>query len=303
MSLASVPREHRDIPIALIDEPRLRARTKMDEDALEKLAQAMIRNGFIGSIMVATKGDRYEVIAGHRRRLAAARAGLVTIPCQVFPDRGTALEAIKHDENKLREELSPSDEAIYFAELLEENPDEGTDGIAAIVGERREYVEASLSLILGDERVFEDLKEGRIGRTIALELNRCTDALHRNMLRHNAVHQGANVSTVKQWIRDWRRNVAPYVSDAAPADAGTTGVAHGANDYFRCVACGETENPIDMRALQLHTYCQRAIVDPAIRMWQSRSDYVPMPRTREEAIALVDRILARFPEIGQEHPS
>jgi ParB/RepB/Spo0J family partition protein len=302
VTLSAIKPELRELPLGVIVEPALPSRTTMDEDNMEKLVASIRAHGFFSVLVVVLVGDVYEVVAGHRRRIAAGRAGLLAVPCLVYPSKAAALEAIQHAENKLREDLNPGDEAIWFAQLLEAHPDEGTDGVAARVNESRGYVEGMLALLSGDEKVFADLAAGRIAKGVAQQLNRCTDPLHRNMLRHNAVNQGATVAVVSSWIRDWKRNVEPYVSADAGAGAVSTGTPVLENEYFRCRLCGETENPAHLQPVQMHDYCVKAIFDPAMRQYRSRGDVVEFPRTREAAVELVDRILERFPELGNPTP-
>ncbi len=80
MTLAATPREFKMLPVALIDAPALPSRSSMDETLMDELVANIHANGLIQPISVARVGTRFEVIAGHRRRLACERAGLVVIP-------------------------------------------------------------------------------------------------------------------------------------------------------------------------------------------------------------------------------
>jgi ParB/RepB/Spo0J family partition protein len=296
--LATVKPEYRELALSLIDEPTLPSRTTMDEQQMDALVASIRELGFISVIVVVLVGARYEVVAGHRRRIAAGRAGLVAVPCLIYPSKVAALDAIQHAENKHREALNPADEAIWFSQLFEAHPEEGTDGVAARVGESRGYVEGLLSLLSGDDKVFADLAAGRINKGVAQQLNRCTDALHRNMLRHNAVHQGATVGVVNSWVREWKRNVEPYITNPiAPGDGGSGGPVL-ANVYFRCVCCDGTDDVPHMHTLQVHDYCIKSQLTPALAAFRNRSDFVAFPRTRDDAVALIERVFERFPEIG-----
>jgi hypothetical protein len=79
------------------------------------------RAGFISVLVVARVGERYEVVAGHRRRIAAGRAGLVAVPCCLCV-QGRRDGSDPARENKHREDLNPADEAIWFAQLMERTP-------------------------------------------------------------------------------------------------------------------------------------------------------------------------------------
>src|SRR5436190_23573460 len=91
----------------------------MDDEKMQELVNSIRKFGIIQRLILARVGDRYEVVAGHRRYLAATRAGLVAVPADVYPSKEAALEGVKHAENRFREDLSPAEEAAYFQELLD----------------------------------------------------------------------------------------------------------------------------------------------------------------------------------------
>ena len=66
----------------------------------------------IGLTAGSARGLLDLVVAGHRRFLAAQRAGLVVVPADVYPTKAAALEAVKHAENRFREEMSAAEEKV-----------------------------------------------------------------------------------------------------------------------------------------------------------------------------------------------
>ena len=54
-------------------------RVAQDED-FQKLVESIKENGVLIPAIARPKGEGYELVAGHRRKLAAAIAGLDTIP-------------------------------------------------------------------------------------------------------------------------------------------------------------------------------------------------------------------------------
>ena len=115
---------------------RYQPRTRMDETALQELAQSIVRYGLMQPILVrpATVSsstelpvgahtdprDCYEIIAGERRFRAAAIAGLTEVPViiRAVPDeQALALALI---ENIQREDLNPLEEAQAIKRLLDE---------------------------------------------------------------------------------------------------------------------------------------------------------------------------------------
>ena len=109
------------IAIDRLQPGKFQPRTKMDETALNELADSIREQGLMQPILVRAVGHaRFEIIAGERRWRAAQRAGLKDVPALVknVPDN-TAL-ALALIENIQREDLNPLEEAQGIARLIEE---------------------------------------------------------------------------------------------------------------------------------------------------------------------------------------
>jgi ParB/RepB/Spo0J family partition protein len=290
--------ELRIIPTLKIRPPALPSRTTMDDELMDELVRSMERDGFVSVIGVVPIDDDFEVVYGHRRRIAAERASIPAIPCFVFESKTAATMRLQYGENKIREALSPTDEAVLFRQLLDDDPSVGTDGLAARLGEKRDYVEGRLALFHGCERVFAALADKAIPIGVATELNRCTEDAHRFMLLDMAIRGGATVGLVKQWVHEWRTQHLPASAAGAAAAPGPAGPTPITQNYFQCRICGETQNTANMLPVNVHDYCLQQLIDPATGIIRSRADFVQFPRTREAAVALIQRFVERFPEIA-----
>ncbi len=101
-------------------------RTRMDEGALNELADSIRTQGVMQPILVrpieskGKAGDKYEIIAGERRFRAACLAGLEEVPVLVreVADENAAVMALI--ENIQREDLNPLEEAHGVKRLLDE---------------------------------------------------------------------------------------------------------------------------------------------------------------------------------------
>ncbi len=118
------------LKISQLQPGRYQPRTRMDETALQELAQSLISHGMMQPILVRplkspTANDdphlaSYEIIAGERRFRAARLAGLDEVPIMVrdVPDeQALALALI---ENIQREDLNPLEEAQAIKRLIDE---------------------------------------------------------------------------------------------------------------------------------------------------------------------------------------
>lgn len=99
-------------------------RTRMDEGALNELADSIRAQGVMQPILVRPLTDKpngkYEIIAGERRYRAACLAGLAEVPVLVreVADENAAVMALI--ENIQREDLNPLEEAQGVKRLLDE---------------------------------------------------------------------------------------------------------------------------------------------------------------------------------------
>ncbi len=111
----------RELPLNRLQAGRYQPRTRMDETALQELADSIREHGLLQPIVVRpVEGERYEIIAGERRFRAAALAQLRTVPVIVKEVSDENALAIALIENIQREDLNPLEEAGAIRRLLEE---------------------------------------------------------------------------------------------------------------------------------------------------------------------------------------
>jgi ParB family chromosome partitioning protein len=269
VNLRDVPREFKELPLGLIDEPVLPSRSSMDETAMDELTASIRIDGLQQPMVVARVADRYEVIAGHRRRLACGRAGLVAAPCIIYPSKDAALVAVQFWENYGREELNAADEALWFSELLERDCGADVDVLCERLRKKRSYVEGRLLLFSGDKLVFEQLQAGKIPIGVAQELNRCSNERYRRYLLDSAIRGGATITVVKGWIQDWQRSEQyTPASPAAATDAPAPASLPAANP-FTCECCGGTDNAHLIVWIPFHQHCKLAILDKVLAAYRS----------------------------------
>ncbi|MGB3834999.1 ParB/RepB/Spo0J family partition protein [Castellaniella sp.] len=102
---------------------RYQPRTRMDEGALNELAESIRAQGIMQPILVrplAAKLGHYEIIAGERRFRAAQLAGLTQVPVLVREVDDEHAAAMALIENIQREDLNPLEEAHGVKRLLDE---------------------------------------------------------------------------------------------------------------------------------------------------------------------------------------
>ena len=251
--------ESREIELGLLLEPLNPARANFDEAKLYELIESIRAVGILQPLCVEREGKQFRVHAGHRRLIAARAIPLQTIPCRVFPPGALDGEAIKHHENKMREDLNAAEEARHFDALLESKCGGDVDRLCAMVMERREYVEERLILIHGDLRVFQALSDSVISIGVAKELNKVNDVARRIMYLDAAMQGGASV----RMVRDWR--VRGNAQDAMQHDGPSIELNNSEGfqkktvvEQIHCYMCDSTEDTHEMEILYVHRSCARA---------------------------------------------
>lgn len=111
------------LPVGKMRAGKYQPRTRMDEGALNELAESIRTQGIMQPILVRALNDdpgHYEIIAGERRFRAAQLAGLKEVPVLVreVADENAAVMALI--ENIQREDLNPLEEAHGVRRLLDE---------------------------------------------------------------------------------------------------------------------------------------------------------------------------------------
>ena len=133
------------------------ARPEMDEQAMEELVNSIKQNGFYGALLARRKRgilEQYELAFGHRRKEAAHRAGLTTLPVKIIDLTEAQMARIMASENFAREDLTPLGEANVVGHL-NINQNLSVCEIARIVGKGEGWVNLRLSLY----KAPQDIKE------------------------------------------------------------------------------------------------------------------------------------------------
>jgi len=190
--------EIRMIPISELREPVHAVRAEISDQGLASLTGSIRELGILEPLIVRPGEDgSYEVVAGHRRLLAARMTPLAEVPCLVEADDERA-DAIKLHENIEREELNPAEEGVFYAELYEKLGQD-VDRVAERVRKSRGHIESRLNLVRGDQAVFKAITEGKISLGVAQELNQFTRDNDRSFHLDYGVRTGANVRTMRDW--------------------------------------------------------------------------------------------------------
>lgn len=141
-----------DIPISQIsDFPEHPFKVKQDEDMLE-MAESVQQYGVLVPGLVRQLEDgSYQMVSGHRRKMASELAGRDTIPCIVRDLTDDEAVIIMVDSNLQRERVLPSEKAFAYKMKLEAMRRQGkrTDLTSTPVVEKLKGKDALSSAIIG----------------------------------------------------------------------------------------------------------------------------------------------------------
>ena len=139
-------------------------RQNFKEEKLEELANSIRKNGIIQPIAVRpSKSDsnKYEIVAGERRWLAAQRAGLHEIPITILDLSDVESLEVAIVENIQRDDLNQIEEAKGYKRLNEEFKYDH-ESISKLMSKSRSHISNSLRLLTLPSDVISMLEEGTL---------------------------------------------------------------------------------------------------------------------------------------------
>ena len=90
-----------------------------EDAAMEELTESIRIHGVLSPLLARPKDEGYELVSGHRRRLAAQKLGLKAIPVLVREMTDDEAVILMVDSNLQRENLLPSEKAFAYKMKLE----------------------------------------------------------------------------------------------------------------------------------------------------------------------------------------
>ncbi len=106
-------------PAEISDFPNHPFQVRQDDDMAE-MVESIKKYGLLVPALVRPKEDGgYEMVAGHRRKFAAALAGIAEIPCIVRNLTDDEATIVMVDSNLQREKILPSEKAFAYKMKLE----------------------------------------------------------------------------------------------------------------------------------------------------------------------------------------
>lgn len=157
----------------------------IQDDAMNDMAESVRQFGVLVPAMVRPREDGgYELISGHRRKMASTLAGRDSLPCIVRELTDDEAIIIMVDSNLQREQLLPSEKAKAYKMKIEAMNRQGQktfsqvgkkinsyEEMAEQSGESRNQIHRFIRLTSLLPELLSMVDEGKIGMTPAVELS------------------------------------------------------------------------------------------------------------------------------------
>jgi len=201
-----------NIDLLFIDEPRVVDRMEISNDAITELAISISEIGLLQPILLREDGDRYEIIAGHRRFLAHKLLGLRHIKAiiKVMTDQEAALA--RATENLGRVDLTPMEQAKVFYNLVYTH-NLTCDEIGRKFGKSPGLIKRRMDLLKMPPQLQKAVHEKKISIGVSEELWPITDLAILDYYLSFALDGGCTVLVARQWCKDWRDTVRRQAND------------------------------------------------------------------------------------------
>jgi ParB/RepB/Spo0J family partition protein len=138
--------ENKLINVSKIDPNPYQTRLTYNAESMEELKTSIKQLGIVTPLVVRPIGDRFQLVSGSRRLLAAQELGLKEVPAIVKELSDKEVMEITITENLQREDLNAIEEALGFQKLLEEF-NYTHEKLAERLGKSRSYITNSLRLL------------------------------------------------------------------------------------------------------------------------------------------------------------
>jgi ParB family chromosome partitioning protein len=189
-----------EVEIGRLKPSRFQPRRDFSESSLADLASSIKEQGIVQPIVVVSRGEYFEIVAGERRWRAAALAGLERVPVTVrekSSDREMLEAALV--ENLQREDLNPLEAAEAYARLREEF-ELTQEKIADRVGKDRATIANSLRLLRLPLTVREKIRAGSLSAGHAKALAALTSADDQERLSEEILRRALSVRQTEKRV-------------------------------------------------------------------------------------------------------
>ena len=170
---------------------------------MQELSDSIKEQGIIQPIVVRpdkTTDDKYEIIAGERRWLAAQKAGLYEVPVVILNVDDLKSLEVAIVENVQRQDLSPIEEARGYKRLINDFS-YNQDKLSKFIGKSRSYIANSLRLLSLPDEILLMVEQGNLTSGHARSL---IGLMNAKSLAKQIVNRKLSVRQSEQLVKKFR---------------------------------------------------------------------------------------------------
>ena len=204
------------LKLSLIDPRADQPRKNFDEQALQGLADSILKNGVFQPILVRAYGEgRYQIIAGERRFRASKMAGLSEIPAIILEKDDQKTAQIALIENVQREDLNPVEEAMAYRSLADEY-NMTQEELSSEVGKSRSAIANAMRLLDLPDEVLALVAGGELSAGHARTLLGVKDKANMLPLAKACIERSWSVRVLEEEVKRINRPVRTEPKKEAP---------------------------------------------------------------------------------------
>ena len=154
------------LSISSIVRNKFQPRKVFDKESLDELTNSIRERGMIQPIVVRKsqdKHDKFELVAGERRWLAAQNAGLHEVPVVVVEVDDLKSLEFAIVENVQRDNLNPIEETLGYQRLIDEFGYD-QEKVAKFIGKSRSHITNCLRLLTLPKEVIEFIQTNKLSQ-------------------------------------------------------------------------------------------------------------------------------------------
>ena len=185
-----------------------------EESNMEDLTNSIKERGIIQPIIVRKSQDhnqKYEIIAGERRWLAAQRAGLHNVPAVIMEADDLKSLEFAILENIQRQDLNPLEEAKGYKRLIDEFSYD-QDKVSKFMGKSRSYITNSLRLLTLPKEVIKLIEEQKLTAGHAKILVGLDNAI---FIANKILDKKFSVRQAENFVKQFKNKVKKHISKDA----------------------------------------------------------------------------------------
>ena len=251
--------EFKSVKLRLIDPPRDITRMEISDSEIAELAQSIEEKGLLQPILLNEDGERYEIVAGHRRFLAVKslnRGAILAKIVRMDPEQVGLARAV---ENLQRANLTPVEEGIIYTNLALAHG-MSNDEIAKRMGKSAGVVRRRQDILTMPDYLQQFIHHKAISLSVAEELMSCSDKAHRQYLAEMAAEHGVTKEVARMWVSDWRKTLRGS-KEAGGGGGLERSVMEPEIIYRPCDVCKGPVDINEMREMRMCTDCHENLTN------------------------------------------